>query len=797
MHEDGTLEFEFQYSIKQSDAVKNSATKVDVTVFTRSVKKLPILGTSNVGRIDAKELIDNILSDSINAKSALKSQDEYVLVRKSSDITAFINNESIKQLASSCSIKNIQSLYRSKIKSVASGELKEANDNRPILHKLDVKTDNLERKIELSSNENSKRLIHDLILRRGLDPSEISSIAPSVLHSEESFQGTLRVAGRREVETSTLQRLRDSLILNSDLSNNPEIVSNDVDDSRLVDVIVNEADDEIKIPVTVRFRPPDKKLSSKSSVDVFIKFDLLDSKNNTPIFTVTKPLPISQHIRTYLTPISPPIVKQANSDVSTRVNLEIKQNDKTADAVFVYKKNLYTSSVDIDDYSLVGTYKVFGNQSVNVQVDRPVYGASIYRCVPAYRGVIGNSFTNVVVKPQKYRPVKAMSLTSKVLDNGIQLEARNLPPTAVSIQFMQKNRTVHQKDFTPISSPQLIDDAVRYSDYLSSVAFDVLDGNVYEFTTKIIHKSGLHETLESEILEYNLPQPGKVDIKVQDVAVTHSGEPNVSFNVKLNVIDSDIDSIKDILERQGIKAYFEGDIDRQREQLKSMLVFSVHRVNEITGEKEDMGVITGGSFSDKEIRKKVSAKPLVYGHKYRYIISALARAPETTFELFVKTSTDLITKKKYAYKPSKFFHPITLKRGVLVTPAGLRTRYTKSTFEHGVLGAEASVEITFDKEMASVIEASVSEFDNYSHIVSWRVLGDIKSIDHFVIIKEVHGMRTILGCAHNQFAQGNCQWIYKLSNKDRGQMRYVIVPIMDDYKRGTEANTNMILVEGT
>lgn len=797
MHADGTLEFQLEYMIKQSDAVKNHATKVEITVFTRSVKKPPILGVSNVGRIDAKELIQNILSDSSSAKSALKSQDEYVLARKTSDVTAFINNEAVRQLATSCSIKNIQGLYRSKIRSFAAGRLIEANDNRPILYKLNIKREELGEKIRQSSNEDPRFLAHDLLLRRGIDPSEVSFITPNLLHSEDAFQGTFQGTQRREVVTSTLQRLKESLTLGPDLLNRPENLASDVENARLIDVITTEPDDELKIPVNVRFTPPDKKLSSKGSIDAFVRFDLLSAKTGTPIYTIIKPLPIAQHVRTFLTPIEPPIVKQANSVVPTRASLEIKQADRTADSVFVYKKNIYTSSVDVDGYSLVGTYRVQGKQSVIAHAERPLYGASIYRCVPAYRGVIGNTFTSVVLRPLKYRPVKAMSLTSKIIDGGVQLEVRNIPPTAVSLQFMQRNKTTFQHEFAPISGPQLVDDVARYADYLSAVSFDVSDGNVYEFTVKAIYRTGLDELLESEIVEYIAPQPGIVDIKITNVSVTHGNEPDVSFNVALNVIENDIDSIKSILERQGIRPYFDDDILRQRDQLKSLLVFSVHRVDEITGEKEYMGVVTGDSFSDREVRKRVSAKPLIYGHKYRYIISALSRTPETALESFVKVSTDLITKKKYAYKPSKFLHPIVLKKGVLVSPAGLRTRYTKSIFEHGVLGSDATVEITFDKESASVIEAAVSDFDGRSHVISWRVLGDVKSIDHFVVMKEVHGVRAVLGCAHNQFPQGNCQWIYRLSSRDRGQARYVIIPMMKDYNRGAEAVTNMITTEGT
>lgn len=794
IRDDGTMDFVLQYSIKQSDAIKYS-TKVEITVYTKTVSKKTMLGTSDVGRIDSRQLINNILTDLTSAKTATKQQNNYVLCRKYSDVSAFINNESIREFRMNRPIDSMQSLYRNKLRLRPAGQSKESNDAKPILENIVLRDDNVQLKVSSSINEDIQRLSKDLIIRRGIDPSDTRTLTQNSIGSTHAFQGTFNPVKRYEESYGSLQRLHDNFCLHPNLLITPEKTSNDIDDSRSIDIVVNEPIDTLNIPVEISFKLPKRKLDSNESADVFVKFDLLDQKTNIPIDTITKILDTTKYSQLYLTPIEPPIVKQVKSEISTRVNLEIKQVDKASDVIFVYKKNLYTSSVEIDDYVLVGTYKISSGKSALIQVSKPVYDAAIYRCIPARENLLGYSYTNIVVKPNKYKTVKAISLTSYISDNGITIEARKIPSDVISIQFMQRNLTIFESDYTTIDKPKLIDNTARSSDYISVVSRNVLDNHVYEFVAKVYYRDGIDDILGSEIIEYINPTPGKIDIKINNLKISKGDNPDVSFNVELDVVDNNIDEIKKILENQGIKGYFDNDITKQREQLKDLLAYSVHRINVDTGEKEDFGVITTSSFSDRFLRNKRAIKSLVEGKTYRYVITAVARATETTFESYEKTAIDSQTKKNYVYNPAKFQHPITLKKGVLVTSAGLRTRYSKSTFEHGTLGSTTNVEISIDKEPVSLLQLSASSFDNEHNILAWQVKGNLNSVDHFVIMKEINGIRTILGCAHNQFVYGNCQWIHKLDKNDRGQIKYVIVPMLNDYNRGQEVFSNTLSIE--
>jgi hypothetical protein len=260
------------------------------------------------------------------------------------------------------------------------------------------------------------------------------------------------------------------------------------------------------------------------------------------------------------------------------------------------------------------------------------------------------------------------------------------------------------------------------------------------------------------------------------------------------VVDTNQDIIKALLQRQDIYEQFQDDVLREREFLKSLIAHNVQRVDLTTGAREDFGVLTTTSFDDETLRKNQSIPVLKLGHKYRYEVTALLRTPESMFETLQKTKTDTITKKPYTYSPAKFMHPVTLKRGVLVTSSGLKTRFSKEAMSHGAIGATESIEVSFDEDVARVLDASVARFDSDLNVVTWKLRGSIDQVDHFLIMKEVHGVRTVIGKAHSEFAYGNCQYLHQLTARDAGSLVYVIVPVFNDYKTGAGAFTNSVIV---
>lgn len=807
IHDTGDLDFEFYYHVKPHDAVKHDAITVRVLVFARTVKLKPVFEHSHTGFVDTRRLIRNIITHMPNAKSVIKQQEEFIVAHRHSDISSFINNEVVGQLRAKVPAKNIQQLYRPVLKLVPAADVKEAAEKKPILthsaHQYIADTHTVH---SGTLDENPTRLMHDMIIRQGIDPSHIINMTHRSVPGVDALGGILKPSRALEFEHSPVTRLLHYHIFPPKSHFTPSYTTQ-VEDSTLVQVLTHEPVTTVEIPAHVIVPRHALRIDGRDNGHFFVKFELINGRTGVAVDTVIKSLDVARHVQLYYTPRRPPVVKVSRSEISTRANLEIKQIDPGAEAVQIFKKNIYRSSTDTEDYIIVGTYAVKKNQqSLLVQVDLPRNSTAIYRVVPVGRqNVAGFDYTNVVVRPKHFRPIKALSLTAQPIDIGIRLEARQIPQHVVAIEFKRANKTIFENTYTNVGEGiTLIDDAVRTADFVTVVDRDVNPGHIYEYVARMVYESGTEEYAGNATIEFTLPVPGKVDTKIQNLVVDqtvvdrdHDGlvDINVTFDITTTIIDTQLDVVKNLLQRQDVYELFKGDVEREREFLKSLIAHHVQRVDLTTGVREDFGVITSPSFSDVEFRKNQAIQPLRLGHRYRYEVIALLRAPETVFESFSKEKIDQVTKKTYSFSPAKFLHPITLNRGVIVSSAGLRTRYAKEAMMHGAIGSVEAIEVSFDNEPAVVIDPSCARFDKYLNILTWKVQGEVSSIDHFVIMKEVHGVRTVIGKAHSEFTYGNCQYLHPVSRRDEGAMAYVIAPVFNNYKLGSQVTTNSVVVE--
>ncbi len=799
VHDDGSLGFQFAYSVSQSKVVQRASTLVRVTVESRSISKKHTMGQTQRGRVDVRALINNLRSTMIDAKTAAEQQLKHIVAQRDSDITVGINNEIIPQLRSQVPITRIPSLTKSRLVLASAGSIKQGNNPQPVLHRVafSALVPDLQQAMTSSAGVSPQALIHDMITRQGLDPTHVLNLTPRA-SSEVTTRGGLSNTKRAEERsTDPSSRLLNHYLFppvhGSIPTTTDEIVDND-----LVQVIQSVSSDEVTITLPIVI-PAQRRWSEGSPVtQLYVTFELIDSTSNLPIDTVTKVLDVARHLRIFNTPKVPPKVRFAPSGQSGRVNLEIKQVDKGATEVHIYKKSFWISSPEVDSYTLIGTYLLSSrDQSLLVQVDMPHSSPALYRVVPVgQQSIQGFEYTNVAVRPTRYKPVKSVSLTAMQVDTGARLDIRRIPTNVVAVQFLRWNTTNHETVPTSVGTDVgFIDDSIRQADLLTTIDTTISPDNVYRYRVRLIYRDGLTAECGDAIVDFLRPAPGQVDTRVEDLFVSHDETPNVTFNITTRTVASDLDLIKQMLEKQGLAGYFTGDIENQRDQLESLIAHNVQRVDLTTGRREDFGILTAAQFDDGALRKKQAVKQLEYGHRYRYEVYPLLRAPETLFDDFVKTTTDVVTKKSYAYKPAKFRHPFTLRRGVMVSTSGARMRHAKDPMSYGVIGSIVTTEVSFDTDTAKVLDPTASTFDRFTNLITWGILGDIDQIDHFLIMKQVHGIRTVLGKAHTSFPNGSCQYIHCLRRHDVGVIQYVIMPIYNDYKLGPEGVTNSLIVE--
>lgn len=773
--ENGTYTFELRYSIKTSDFSKINANNVLISVYTKSVIPKSIVDSSKANVTNSKEIISNILGDMSMRMNTSREKNLHVITSTNSDITTAIDNTTTRNLA-------IIKSPKTSIKLMSVGSIKDANKNIPVI------STNVSKKDETSID--AKKLSYSLILKQGIDPSAIQFQSSKNLTTENGYAGTSpKLSGDFNPLVTQLQST-----ITDPLSNDSIKSSSDLEESKYVGIVTTSLNNVNVITKLLTFSIPEKSNASYDSMDVFVKFELIDSKTGNSLCVIDKKLDVLNHVNVYNTPIQSPIVKRVTSDHGSQAYIEITQLDQNANEIYIYKKDICIDTISDMSYELFDVVELLPNQKALVQVDIPLYNTTIYRVVSGHSGLRSFTYTNCVIKPKSYIPVRAISLSATGMATGVAIEAINIPTEVVSIQFLQRNLTILQKEFEKIGEPILIDEKMRSSDCVSIISNSVTNNNVYEFSSNLYFNDGIEYESGIDYIEYIAFEQQKVDIKITDVQVTSDKEsPDISFNVSLSVIESNIDVVKALLEQQGIIDYFSNDVAKQREQLSSLLTYSVHRINLTTGEREDFGVMSTQNFVDSAVRKKYASSALVIGNKYRYVITAIIRVPETILQNLTKTIVDKVTKKPYTFNPSKFLHPYTLKTGVITTPIGLKIMNSKSELEHGIIGLNEFVDISLDDDIVNLSDPMVTKFDNETNVITWNVDGPIKIIDSFVISREINGINDVIAIAHNIFDDGNCKVFHKLTPHDIGEITYSITPIFNDYNQGTQIVTNSIL----
>lgn len=795
----GDLEFEFTYTVSQREVVQRGALQVKIDIHTRNVARKQILGRAQRGQVDVRGLVNNIRTAMIDAKTSNQEQDRYTIASRRSDITATINNEVLPQLRSRAPARDIPQFNFPQLVLKPAAELVQENNPQPILHQIAASglISNLQMTMSASAIENPQALMHDMIIRQGLDPSHILELTPRAVPSHVTTQGLTTPRRTHEEISDPATRLLHRHLFPPTYDVPPRTTL-EVIDTDLVHVVETVTDDAstVKVPMTI---PAAKlRVNGVPVTQVFVVFELIDGTTNLSVDSVTKILDITRHVNLYYVPKNAPIVRAAPSEISSRINLEIKQVDPGASEIEVYKKSFWVASPETDDYTLIGTYPLTAqDQSLLVQVDLPRSSPVLYRIVPrGKQSTQGFEYTNLAIKPSHYVPIRAISLTGMQVDIGIQLEVRHIPTNVVAVQFLRWNMTTFDHSPTTVGTDVgFIDDSVRQADLLVTIDSNVQLNNIYRYVTRLIYLDG-HTTDYGDLtIEFIKPSPGEVDTRIGNLQVSHDVEPNVTFQINTTIVDTDLDAVKRMLERQGLLVHFEEDINKQRDQLKKLIAHGINRVDLTTGQRDNFGTVTVSDFDDNALRKNQAIGPLQYGHRYRYEVYPMLRAPETMLDSFQKEAIDVVTKKPYTFYPAKFLHPLTLNRGVMVTSKGAQLRQAKDPMAHGVIGSIVTVEVSFDEDTASVIDASAVNFDRYLNVITWRIMGNIRQVDHFLIMKQVHGIRSVLGKTHGEFPNGSCQYVHKITQHDVGSIQYIIVPIYNDYRLGAEIVTNTLIVE--
>ncbi len=770
------LTFELKYKFDQEIGIKQNTTSVRVEIAKEQPPSL-----ASVPMNDSLDPQSIVQFKNLHAENIKKYFNESVIATIASDPTKNISNEVVPLFNQGYVSDQIPQLSKTALVPVRrTGKEGLFNDTVAPIHAQH----------DLAITNETQQQVAETILLRGRDPSSAYDVNDLGLSLAEAHNGTMRRSPaifNDETEKALYTYKNLSNLKTTDQKYPGEagvIIDNDVtpDAYTLQRKRVNSRYVDVKniIKFVISTKNPDK---------LVLMLNVRDSAGVT-IQQLSRTFYPREYIKYYSIPSQPPIVKMSARSNKTYAMLAIKQVDPVAAHVRVYKRVYDHYNISDEPYSFVGEFDLTLSQGwKQIPVEISLGNTTIYRVVPTNElGIVGSDFASVVVKPQLLNStIKRVVMTTKPQTNGVLLEITKLPSDAVSFQIMREDVTLDIGTLVFIETPNRVETADPNRVYTvldTSVKFN----HVYAYYCRIFRRNGSHEDRLTTHYEHIPLVENIVETRLVDATSTlTSNGYDVQFTITTTVLKTRLDQVKQLLEKQGLYSLFANDVTDVREQLGKLVSHNVRRVDLTTGDVEDFGTVNDEKFSDLGLRNVAGVSELKQGRKYRYIVTPLLRAPETLLESYVKSATDVGTSRLYTYKPFKFLHPIVAQRGNIVTPSSIRKNYSKDPMTFGDLGAYTTLEIALDKEKSSIMTAVREKKGSDVDILTWVLKGTSKDVDHFQIIAEHGGKRSIIGKSTCVPEIDNFVYVRHLEPTEVGlDIRYYVCPVYHDFTRGIE-----------
>ena len=644
------------------------------------------------------------------------------------------------------------------------------------------------RRRESSLDRRSQPSIIDKILVNARDSFEGFLSSEKKIISQTNSDPTafinnelISILKKKTTDTSQVELANEYIGLGSSLAK----VSNDDFPANLTD--------SVTVPVRLKFLT--SSILSNSGF-VFVTFEVIDTSRNYVLEIIERQIDVYRHLDVWDLPKKAPIINPSfnKSKYLIDTTLRVKQVDKSANGVKIYRKITYSNSISNNSYEYLGNFPIPPGQSADLKFTHPSDSLVSYRVIPYFFNKVSSCFGEVIYK-DKFFTLKSLSLVSKVVNSGIKLECRNISNDVVSISFLQRNLTLKEKTFSVISQSYLTSE----NELISHIAKNLISDHTYEFSTRCIHKNSLSYDVGNEICLFMKQPTGLMTIKVENTTIESiglSGEPEIKFNVKMFMNDSELNQVLTSIENSGNRDYFNNNLNEARENLNLLLFFQIERIELLSGQKENLGIFPyreNFKFSDLTESSKMNASPLRRGAVYRYAIRGITWNPEVISNVGKKTRKDPTTGIAYTYEPKKWGDPLSLKSGTILP---LKNDETIS-LSRGLTGNIIYVDVSLNtsREILGVSTFNAELFDEKKISLKWTSNLNLKEIDHFVLFENSNSSSPIqVGKAHAQSEFYSYEWIYDISNENFNKFSFSIVPVNIFGEKMSEYTSNTIEV---
>jgi len=797
--QDGYFIYKIRYRVDPVKAVRSRAfmTVISATEKPQVRRQVRTFTNFNPVLINKRLRMRRALT-----KDILRQEAADRIVTIISDITRKIPNNQTISLARATFTSPPTITRVQRVRPALVNTIRQQNLALPILDRNTTRIPSIVQSDTLADAKRSVRLRSSrLALDRKRDPASfVGAKTNSIASATRAINGTVSLKSPAAQTNIRLGTPLVSTLLNQKNYANQFQLRN----SAYFNVPLREESTWIEIEETLRLP-----VGSLLSEEFFLTFELRNNRE-LDVQTLTRSIPHSENIAKLQIPTEPPEIVAFSVGALGRTTLSVKQKDRNATKIRIFRRELNKGNPAIDaQYDFVGEVEAdFGEDFKKIDDLYASTNPIIYRAVPVNGDeILGAEFSSTVIEQKsppfsrgkfKRQPYFA-SLDHEVQGRSVVITIRDIAPGPIAMRLLRKDLSINQQNFSIVQpSGQGSETILIEVDSNAPIVIEdnqVKEGRIYEYKALFIFDSGTEEIAANNVIVEFLPVSANIlELEIGEPNVEQSGdEIDVSFSIEKNIIQTQGDLIKSFLEEQGITTEFQDQLLANREQLQNLFGVRVTRRNLTTGELEDFGIISSPNFSDKRFGRVRSVKPLQGGLDYKYNITAHARDTETLFPTLNKLVNPR-TNVSYSFSPSRWRHPITLLRGNVVTSRTLVRNHAKSTFTFGRVVDNRSLTVSLADIQPSLLSGKAVRFGENKVLVQWKVQGDVNKIDHFIVILEILGMRTIVGKSHNITNSNYFQFIDNLTNKESGELTYFIVPVFFDYGRGPELKTNSVLI---
>jgi hypothetical protein len=761
--------FEFSFKISQIEALKENAFSVLITVKKPSTLVEPKivpqdrLGTST---ISAGSIVENILSHKIKLSNINKKNQNDVVATKVADITSKINNHIINIVKNGEDVSN-KGLEKTKI-IVSSKQSNELTGNflKPL------KTTQIEN--PASIEDRSTRL--KLLKQYSISPANVSLLSSKTVTAFSSLTGIYRKD----------DRINKNLFLDQ-LSNHYTSYASQDDRNIQYETRIGQVFDEI-VTINTPIMIYDF-LNITTSLNV--SFELLKTtftqngiRKTIVLDKVDKTINLSRYVG-QLSDSSPPSVGLSFNDRETSLYVKQSKDKKNFDGSNKTLR-IYRKVIDEDLKSTYERLNVSNVDNTSFQEFQKYTYAHRSGENSIYRISFENSseFEDVVFKSTGKKLSSKLIVIPRLIQTGIRVSIiNNSLPEVIAAKLLYRDATIKNKNFS--FSNQIATFNSNNSNNAITIN-NLTPYHVYEITTKLIFKNGVEVMSNySSFLEY-VPYSGDINSEISQLTV----DKDVQFNINASLLPDQIGMINSLLSQTNTSYEVAALRDRPAE-FDKFIAFSIIRYNLDRGHVDNLGIIANGeTFVDSSRSLQVSAQQLIQGDRYKYVIYPLVRNPYDVINENVELR-DQETRKMYKINPRKHHHPLTLIKGSVITKRFL-DKNPKDDMLYGSIGTSIEVDIITPKNLPKIQNFIVSFLDKKRLILSWSLSGETTLVDHFILMKEINGVKSIIGKSH--CFDDNLDFIHELTNHDLGNVRFVLNPIYQDYSSGASEASNYILI---